>query len=479
MGASNRAMWRDFGFSSHRNSSTVCSIPHPCLDGKQLFFTADPAHVLKNLRGQLLSSSVFTLSDATVKENNLPSSEVKLEHVRAVLDYDAEHELKVAPNLCEVHTSSGHFTKMKVGVAIQFFREAPAAIRFLIRASVIEEEAETTAWFLELIFKWYSLMSSRNPTMALSRRSMAKYYAALGTLHTAVETIRSTKMGSTSLWKPCQAGLLIATTVVIHLQEVLLGNEGYDFFLTSRLLQDCLENLFSVVRLRKPVPSAYDMKCALRLVSVSQFLFTPRTTSYDLDDREYLVDLLSQAKKERTEVEADEINDSEILFIEELSTTECSILHYIGGFILKGILPSVSCQQCKDALLGCASDEHASLTALKEYVSEGDNLIYPSDDVMHMLKIYEEHFVGINSWCTGKLVTMKSPVRSLTAYLGKVCCKQAYRPRLKLCASHDEEIRKTLTDRYARLRLRIFLRHLQKARLNGHASKTCAGVNLT
>lgn len=178
--------------------------------------------------------------------------------------------------------------------------------------------------------------------MALSRRSMAKYYAALGTLHTAMETIRSTKMGSTSLWKPCQAGLLIATTVVIHLQEVLLGNEGYDFFLTSRLLQDCLENLFSVVRLRKPVPSAYDMKCALRLVSVSQFLFTPRTTSYDLDDREYLVDLLSQAKKERTEVEADEINDSESLFIEELPTTECSILHYIRGFILIGILPSVA-----------------------------------------------------------------------------------------------------------------------------------------
>ncbi|KAH7977736.1 hypothetical protein HPB49_003354 [Dermacentor silvarum] len=56
---------------------------------------ADPAHVLKNLRGQLLSSSDLTLSDATVKENNLPSSQVKLEHVQAVLDYDAEHELKV------------------------------------------------------------------------------------------------------------------------------------------------------------------------------------------------------------------------------------------------------------------------------------------------------------------------------------------------------------------------------------------------
>lgn len=202
------------------------------MDGKQLFFTADSAHVLKNLRGQLLSLSVFTSSDATIKENNLPSSQVKLEYVQAVLNYDTEHELKVAPNLSEVHTSSGHFTKMKVGVAVQFFREAPAAIWFLIRESIIEREAESTAWFSELISKWYAL-SPRNPTTALSDRSTAKYYAALGTLHTAMETIISIKMGSTSLWKPCQAGLLISTTVVMHLQEVLLGNEGTIFFLPA------------------------------------------------------------------------------------------------------------------------------------------------------------------------------------------------------------------------------------------------------
>lgn len=32
MGSSNRAMWREFCFSSHRNSNTICSIPHPCLE---------------------------------------------------------------------------------------------------------------------------------------------------------------------------------------------------------------------------------------------------------------------------------------------------------------------------------------------------------------------------------------------------------------------------------------------------------------
>lgn len=223
----------------------------------------------------------------------------------------------------------------------------------------------------------------------------------------------------------------------------------------------------------KPVPSAYDLKCALRLVSVSQFLHTPRTTSYELDDRDYLVDLLSQGKKTCVEKEAQEIDNSEILFIEGLWSTECSILFYLGGFILKGILKCVKCVKSKDALLGTANDDHASLTALKEYVSDGGNLIYPSKGVMKALIDYEENFTAINSWCTDKVVTMNSPLRSLTAYLSKV-----HRHILCVCAEHEDGIYRLLTERYARMRLRIHLRQVPVGSSNGHGSKTCAGVNL-
>ncbi|KAH6939891.1 hypothetical protein HPB50_022010 [Hyalomma asiaticum] len=142
-GASNRAMWRELGFSSHRNSVIVYSVPHPCLENKELFFTADAAHVLKNVKSELLASEVFILSDATVGLHNLPSKEVRVDHVHSVIKYDADRELKVAPRLSEWHISRGHFTKMKVGVAVRFFREAPGAI--LIKEKVIEPEAETTA----------------------------------------------------------------------------------------------------------------------------------------------------------------------------------------------------------------------------------------------------------------------------------------------------------------------------------------------
>ncbi|XP_075556580.1 uncharacterized protein LOC142588637 [Dermacentor variabilis] len=101
---------------------------------------------------------------------------------------------------------------------------------------------------------------------------MAKYHDALDTLRLALETIQGMQTGSTSHWKPSQAGLMIATTVVLRLQDVVLKMDGYKFFLTGRLLQDCLENLVSVVRQRKPVPNAYDMKFALPLSSINRYV---------------------------------------------------------------------------------------------------------------------------------------------------------------------------------------------------------------
>lgn len=63
-------------------------------------------------------------------------------------------------------------------------------------------------------------------------------------------------------------------------------------------------------------------------------------------------------------------------------------------------------------MLGSSSSEHAYLTSLKEYVSEGSNLHYPSDAVMLVLKSCEEHFNGITIW-TESVFSMKFPLKSV------------------------------------------------------------------
>lgn len=109
-------------------------------------------------------------------------------------------------------------------------------------------------------------MTARHPVVALSHLDEAKYKQAISTLTLACDVIRCLKIGVKGVWKPCQTGVLMSTDVVMKLHRVLMDERGYTFVLTGRLVQDCLENLFSVVRMMSPVPSAYDLKNALRIV---------------------------------------------------------------------------------------------------------------------------------------------------------------------------------------------------------------------
>ncbi|KAM7315417.1 disintegrin and metalloproteinase domain-containing protein 10 [Ixodes scapularis] len=113
------------------------------------------------------------------------------------------------------------------------------------------------------------------------------------------------------------------------------------------------------LELRKPVPNAYDMKYALKLVCVSQFLHTPSSTSYEQDDSVYL---MAHGTKHAAE-DTDPLQDVENSFVESLTMEEEDILFYVGGFILKRMAKTIEgCSRCKSALLGKNDSRYAGLT---------------------------------------------------------------------------------------------------------------------
>lgn len=140
--------------------------------------------------------------------------------------------------------SNGHFTKMKVGIAAQQFREVAAVIRYLIEKSNLPPETEATAWFFELVFKWYMLMTAHHLVIALSLTDETKYEQAISTLDLALDVFRGLSIGVKKVWKPCQSGVLMSTSVVLKLHAFLLKECGYKFVFTGRHVQVCLENLF-------------------------------------------------------------------------------------------------------------------------------------------------------------------------------------------------------------------------------------------
>jgi len=63
---------------------------------------------------------------------------------------------------------------------------------------------------------------------------------------------------------------------VLELQSRLIDKGDFVFLLTSRLTQDCLENLFSCVRGKNPIPFALEMKKSENIdcVTVGLVLFS-------------------------------------------------------------------------------------------------------------------------------------------------------------------------------------------------------------
>lgn len=71
---------------------------------------------------------------------------------------------------------------------------------------------------------------------------------------------------------------------VLQLQEICFNDFKFKYFLLSRFSQDAIENLFSTIRLKNPVPDAKEFKTCLRVIIRTQFFKSGIKGSYFEDD---------------------------------------------------------------------------------------------------------------------------------------------------------------------------------------------------
>jgi len=205
---------------------------------------ADTPHLLKNIRNCLLTQSI-TLPPAIVARAQLPSHNVTLDHVRSLVDLQDNRQLKLAPQLTTAHLSPGQYQKMRVGMAAAVLSHTTAtALQFCASLNLLSQDVTTTAWFLDLVNKWFDAMNARLIKASLFRTSSQK----LASLHEMLDVIREVKFSGKACWKPIQSGIQLSTKTVLDLYSDLVTNGCYNFLMTGRLTQDCVENLFSCVR---------------------------------------------------------------------------------------------------------------------------------------------------------------------------------------------------------------------------------------
>ena len=374
-------------------------MPHPVIPGETLTFLADAPHVLKNIRGALCKGSPIIISKDIVERHGFSSNLVEKKHLQALVDFQENSALKIAPNLTSSSLSPAHFLKMSVKDAMRVIsRSTSAGLRYLVNTHGHSQDLLTTAWFIDQTSLWFDLVTSRHPIEALSMKNMPKYVEAINSLKLTMEVFQTLTVQGSG-WKPWQTGLIMNTKSILSMQERMLVHEDFYFFLTARTTQDCLENVFSQTRARSPIPSAREVKSNLRSVTIAQFLTEKKNSSYHFDDADFLIDFLKKPntapvppEELENEQEDQEIEDNPNLIMNFVSSEnrglkkdEQDALYYIAGWVVKGVKENTKvCDSCFVNILSTEEDNSlCSLVIEKDYT--GHSLLRVSELLFNIL----------------------------------------------------------------------------------------------
>lgn len=292
-------------------------------------------------------------------------------------------------------------------------------------------EVLATAIFVEKLAQWFKLVTSRSFQTALSRKNKDAYQSAIETLRSFKNFIYGCSVGEKHYWKPWQASMIMVTDSVLRLQDYFL-DRNYEYICMGRFTQDCVENIFSLIRTKHKCPRAIQAKDALRLLTLGQFLDEIENSSYENDPKEWLLNFsslleptkeqkISKSEKEPSNEQVDyssmlpsnndvdmeraaellnDINftDANTLDDDEIITMQSSeenVIYYIAGVILSSInRHSNICDDCMNSCIrkdSYQNDSHLSLfTELKDF--NGSALIYVNLETYNFFKKLEQTF---------------------------------------------------------------------------------------
>jgi hypothetical protein len=212
-------------------------------------------------------------------------------------------------------------------------------------------------------------MTGRHSKMGLSEKNMVKHNEAVQFLREFMDITRS--LNVKNKWMPFQSGLLLATQTALDLEVKYVPKQQFQFLLLGRFTQDAIENLFSVIKSRNPIPGTRDFKTALRLITLAQYESQIVHGNYFVDQSEHLVRYCKTLNVNSTNSSSNKFIDCDYdrdIFSLDVDD-EC--LYYVLGNVKK-------CSNCYNILIEPSSTSNifSLLTNLKCY--KENILVFPS-----------------------------------------------------------------------------------------------------
>lgn len=137
---------------------------------RKLYFFADAPHLLKNLRTAIINNKLIALPEQFIQTHQLSSCVVQFSHLEELIQEQENLDFKIAPKLNKEVIKLTRFNKMKVNKACNMLNtDVSSALNFLSEERN-KFEYSTTAIFIEIVSKWFSLITSRHAALALGKK---------------------------------------------------------------------------------------------------------------------------------------------------------------------------------------------------------------------------------------------------------------------------------------------------------------------
>lgn len=247
-----------------------------------------------------------------------------------------------------------------------------------------------------------------------------------------------------------------------------LKNSGFEYMMTSRLNQDCLENYFSQIRSlggHNCNPTAYEFHSSFKIACVNILTDIRKNKNCQDDDDSFLIELIKAPSEEKMILTDEEFDEVLVNLESKIDSTEDNfdfveenVIAYLAGYVAKRILEEIKCRSCSSLL----TDQEKKLTNstifiyFKQYlhldIEQG--LTYPSSEllkcIMFIIYLCDELFCDI---------LYKDKVLSITK---KAIEEKTNFTNICKCAEHGDVVKVKIIEIISKLCLKIHLRELNK-----------------
>ena len=367
------------------------SFPHPSRPNKVIHVILDVCHMLKLARNALGDKGTFYINGQPLIFWNF---------ITELYNMQKNDVLHLGNKLKSKHIR-WHNVKMKVAVAAQTLSNSVACgIRYLQSIGIPKfQDSSETSQFIEYINNIFDILNSKSKfgRHFKSPITLENIDDLEGYLNFVTDYLKKLedKDGVKLVHGPRKTFILgFATSsksIMAIARKLLERNDNkYDYVLTYRFSQDQVEMFFSKIRSRlgwNNNPTALQFKWALRTLLQKNQITAPTTGNCKI---------VSEDKPEK-DLEPD---NRIVRLLDSSSVWRDDVLGYIGGYIVKQLIPSTKCVECVDALVAedrNTEPDHSSYTrtspnscnnliCLKSY----GNLIFPSRSVVKIVQVTDK-----------------------------------------------------------------------------------------